>query len=393
MNGFRMQADGGKGEIWIFGLISSFFFEDGVSSDEFIKELRDLGDVSELVVHINSPGGHVHEGQAIYNALKEHPANVVTSIEGAAWSAASMIAMAGDTIRMHANSTLMIHEPLGGGWGFAADLRKIANELEQLSGVVLDVYTARSGADRDQVAAWMKEEKSFTAQAAKDAGFVDEIVANKGKSKSTASASRPAVNWSQQLKTLGVRGLPQVALALSKETNPESQAMSASTTPASTPAATAEQTPAAPVNQSQQAQPPASPTVTTAPVAQQPSADEVRAAERKRISGITAVCEMAKVDPAKRQKFIDDGTSLDDVTIAARQQMAASNPPPEASKGGETQGEGDPAAKYRAEYKARGAKFNQSSPITEDEYVQSRMIDDGHEPLVNLKQKKAAAAA
>src|SRR5688500_6032448 len=106
----RMQAKDGRGEIWIYDVIGDDWLG-FISGRTFVRDLRSMGDVSESVVHINSPGGSVHDGVAIYNSLKEHAANVTVKIEGAALSAASLVAMAGDKIHMAENAMMMIHEP------------------------------------------------------------------------------------------------------------------------------------------------------------------------------------------------------------------------------------------------------------------------------------------
>lgn len=137
------------------------------------------------------------------------------------------------------------------------------------------------------------------------------------------------------------------------------------------------------------ATPPAAnpPEATPATAATAPSADAAVLAERKRVSAITAVCDLAKVEPAKRQKWIDEGLSAEDVNLQLRQAMAANNPPPQA--GGDP-GQGDPNAKYREEYRKRDPKVAAASDVTEDEYIASRRVDDGLEPLVPGKPPKKA---
>src|SRR3546814_3727872 len=79
---------------------------------------------SEITVRINSDGGVVTDGLAIYNALKRHPATISVVIDGIAASIASLVAMAGDTVSMHANTLMMLHAPMGGLFGNAAELRE-----------------------------------------------------------------------------------------------------------------------------------------------------------------------------------------------------------------------------------------------------------------------------
>ena len=102
---FRGQAKGA--EIVIYDEIGAF----GIPAKAFVDELKALGPVAELTVRINSPGGSVFDGVAIYNALKRHDAAITVWIDGIAASIASMIAMAGDEVVMPENAMLMLHDP------------------------------------------------------------------------------------------------------------------------------------------------------------------------------------------------------------------------------------------------------------------------------------------
>jgi ATP-dependent Clp protease, protease subunit len=109
---FRAQATGAA-EIVIYDEIGAF----GIPAKAFIDELKRLGPVAELTVRINSPGGSVFDGVAIYNALERHGAAITVWIDGIAASIASMIAMAGDVIVMPENAMLVLHDPSGDGHG------------------------------------------------------------------------------------------------------------------------------------------------------------------------------------------------------------------------------------------------------------------------------------
>ena len=109
-------------EIVIYDEIGAF----GIPAKAFLDELKTLGPVTELTVRINSPGGSVFDGVAIYNALKRHDAAITVWIDGIAASIASMIAMAGDEVVMPENTMLMLHDPSGLVLGTAADMRGMA---------------------------------------------------------------------------------------------------------------------------------------------------------------------------------------------------------------------------------------------------------------------------
>ena len=123
---FRAQAEGA--EIVIYDEIGAF----GIPAKAFLDELKALGPVAELTVRINSPGGSVFDGVAIYNALKRHDAAVTVWIDGIAASIASMIAMAGDEVVMPENAMLMLHDPSGLVCGTAADMRAMAEALDRM---------------------------------------------------------------------------------------------------------------------------------------------------------------------------------------------------------------------------------------------------------------------
>ena len=103
---FTARATDGVAELSIYDEIGSY----GVPAKAFIDEMKSLGNVSELTLRINSPGGSVFDGIAIYNALKRHPAKVIITVEGLAASIASVILCAGDEVVMPKNALIMIHD-------------------------------------------------------------------------------------------------------------------------------------------------------------------------------------------------------------------------------------------------------------------------------------------
>lgn len=172
---YTIQAKAGNAksaEIHIFDEIGFW----GVSAQSFGQDLKALGDVEDLDVFINSPGGSVMDGLAIYNMLRQHPANVTVKVMGVAASAASFIAMAGDKIVMPENSFMMIHNPMSAVFGNAQEMREIADTLDKIAASLIGIYVARTGKSEADVKALLDAETWMTAAEAKDLGFIDEIL-------------------------------------------------------------------------------------------------------------------------------------------------------------------------------------------------------------------------
>ena len=169
-----------KGELFLYGPISSdSWYEDDVSPAQFAKDLAALGQIEQLDVYVNSPGGDVFAGFTIYNILKRHNAAVTVHVDGIAASAASIVAMAGDKIVIPRNGTLMIHNAWSIGMGGKASMRKLADELERLDGQMAGIYAARTGKDINVISAWMEEERWMSGDEALADGFADEVEDNK----------------------------------------------------------------------------------------------------------------------------------------------------------------------------------------------------------------------
>jgi ATP-dependent Clp endopeptidase proteolytic subunit ClpP len=170
-NWYAMRAlSSGSASIDLYGDIGGW----GVTASEFRRDLKELGNVSSLDVHINSCGGSVTEGLAIYNTLKQHAASVTVYIDGLAASMASVIAMAANKIVMPANALMMIHNPWGWASGDAEDIRKYAGVLDKMKTSMLAAYS-RSGMSNEEIASVMDEETWYTGQEAIEAGFADEL--------------------------------------------------------------------------------------------------------------------------------------------------------------------------------------------------------------------------
>lgn len=172
----QFKAKGTCAEIWLYDQIGQSFWGEGVSAKTFQKELNALGRVDTINLRINSPGGDVFDGLAIFNQLKSHRAQIVVDIDGLAASIASVIAMAGDEIRIASNAMMMIHNPHGMAVGDAREMARMSVLLEQIKdGSLIDTYAQRTAQSRDRLAAWMDDETWLSSEAAVQYGFADSI--------------------------------------------------------------------------------------------------------------------------------------------------------------------------------------------------------------------------
>lgn len=166
-NAMIIQKDGENiGRMDISGEVGWDFYGDAWDAGYFNEQLKALGDINLIELHINSPGGSVFDGIAIYNALVQHPATVHVYIDGIAASIASVIAMAGDKIYMPSNTMLFIHEPWMYTAGNADDLRKDADMLDKNKDAIVNSYLRHLKGTSDSISEMMKEETWMTAQEA-----------------------------------------------------------------------------------------------------------------------------------------------------------------------------------------------------------------------------------
>lgn len=148
----------------------------GITSEDVAREIADL-DVDLINLRINSPGGWVFDGVAIYNLFKSHKAEVHVFIDGLAASIASIIAMAGDKIYIAENAMFMIHKPFVMASGNSSDLRKSADLLDQLETVLVNTYLRRTDKINEaEILAFMEAETWFDSTDAVDFGFADEVL-------------------------------------------------------------------------------------------------------------------------------------------------------------------------------------------------------------------------
>jgi len=173
---YTMKAEDKSAEIFIYEEIGrSWWGEDAVSAKQFVDDLAGLGDVDTITLRINSPGGDVFDGVAIYNAVKNHKAKVTGQVDGIAASAASLILMASDKIVMPSNSFLLIHGASGFTYGNADDMAAAAADLERIDKSLTATYASRSGQTVAKVKALIKEDRLMDATEAKELGYADEV--------------------------------------------------------------------------------------------------------------------------------------------------------------------------------------------------------------------------
>jgi len=167
-----------RAEILIYGDIGDSWDGPGITARALADELKRVS-ATALDVRINSYGGDVFEGLAIYSQLVASQKTVTVYVDGIAASAASVIAMAGDVIRVAEAGFLMIHDAWTVAMGNADDLRAVADRVDATSGQIATVYAARAKKSATEVRDLMRAETWFSGVEAVDAGLADEVVANK----------------------------------------------------------------------------------------------------------------------------------------------------------------------------------------------------------------------
>ncbi len=179
-SGYRVVANkaANSAEIYLYGIIGGDWFGDGVTAKQFADDLRGLGNVKTIDLRINSEGGSVFDGKAMYSLLNEHPAKIIVHIDGLAASAASFVAMAGDEIQIAEGGFVMIHNAYMVAIGDAREMRRSADMLDTVNNTIVDVYVSRTKGDRKAIAKMMDDETWMTAAEAAKNGFADTVVEN-----------------------------------------------------------------------------------------------------------------------------------------------------------------------------------------------------------------------
>jgi len=278
-------------EILIYGVVGDSC--DGLDAAWVVDRVNHASD--DITVRINSLGGLVFDGFAIFNALKQSARRVTVHIDGVAGSIASIIAMAGDEIIMAENAVMMIHKPSDGTYGVATELRSTADRLDMLQAQLVNIYAQRTGMSADELNPLLDAETWLTAAEALDLKFIDQI----------AGAST-ATNMLDPTK-FGFRKVPAHPLITNQVSPPAPAAIppenpmpdpiapAPNPTPAITPAPVLNPTPPAP----------------PAPVNVAEQVNAGIAAERARASTIRNEVSRARLDPSFGDTLVDEGVTID----------------------------------------------------------------------------------
>lgn len=173
---YAIQKAEKQADIYIFGDITSWpLLESDVSAYNVVQDIKDL-DVDQIDVHINSYGGEVAEGWAMYNALKQHPAKVVTHGDGFVASAALYPFMAGDERLASTTSAYYFHHVISGGYGYADELRKVADDAEKLNEIGRQAFTTNTDLTDEEVKALEDDETWLSPQEAFEMGIATSLV-------------------------------------------------------------------------------------------------------------------------------------------------------------------------------------------------------------------------
>lgn len=205
-----LDTSGERPVLTLYGLIAApgwWSDDDVISADSVLRALAPLDPAAELHVRLNSDGGDVFQGIAIYQALARRTGRVTIHVDALAASIASVIAMAGDEIVIGGNAMMMIHQASTIAYGDTEEMARMAGLLRQVDRVILDTYAARVGhrSTRDQIEAWVAAETWMTARECVDRGFADNVgplqagVAAAGRAAQYRSATRRAIETAASL--------------------------------------------------------------------------------------------------------------------------------------------------------------------------------------------------
>ena len=218
---YFMAVQTGKAlDILIYGDITSWeWYESDVSSYTLSKLIQE-SDADQIIVRINSYGGEVAEGLAIYNALRNHPATVKTICDGFACSAASVVFMAGKERMMNEASLLMIHNAWSSASGNAKELRKAAEDLEKISSAAANAYRACMTITNEELEDLLDKESWITPQEALSYGFATGMLTQNVDEQKQQYSARKRVYEQLVSKAGGDAGTGTDGLGYPKETGP-----------------------------------------------------------------------------------------------------------------------------------------------------------------------------
>lgn len=347
----EMRVVGRKGTIYLHDYIGADLLTGGgMRSKDLIAQLNAHADLAEVELHINSAGGSAWDGIAMHNALKSHKARVTVEVDSLAGSAASVVAMAGDTVRMASGSMLMLHNPRSGAIGQSKDLRKRAEMLDHIRESAIGIYAAKSGKTPEEIGALMDAETWMNADDAKEMGFADEVV------------ERQAIAACLDLS--GFQKVPGDALKLIVKETPvmadkTNDIEKKDEPPVEKPDAGEDTTVIEP----------------PAPKAPEPTqtvdVQALLADERRRVQAINHLCRQAGMTPAKEKELIESGATMESVNAAVLAHMLATRKPVDDDT---STVEDDPDAKLKVEYKDHAERIRKmgAEPVSEELYIKSR---------------------
>ena len=342
------KAESDEAEILIYDDIGASWFGDGITAKQFVKDLAEL-DAALLTVRINSSGGDVFEGLAIHNAIKRHDAMVVVEIDALAASIASIIALAGDEVRMADNAFFMIHDPSGLEWGTAEDMRAMAELLDKVGGSLANVYAEKTGKDMAEVVAWMSAETWFDADEALEAGFVDAVT--KGKKMAARADLSAFSNTPKALRAaLTAEDIPPTAGGAAPDDSP------------------------APNQPAPEAKGDTVDNNTAAQSAGAGTQDAIKA-DRLRAKQIRAIAKTHSIDAALADGWIDEGLSVDQVNanvLEAIRAKAATSPAVN-SRVGAPRADNDPRRGFEGHRDFIMAVIDNSGAMSRDQVQDERL--------------------
>jgi ATP-dependent Clp endopeptidase proteolytic subunit ClpP len=286
-------------ELVLYGVIDPFDDWSGsVRAIDVMASLTEMTALDTITVRINSPGGSVVEGLAIYNILRASGKSIEVHIDGMAASIASIIAMAGDVVWMAESASLMIHDPWGVAIGGSEDMRKNADEIDRLKAILVNIYVQRTGIEASEIEAMMSAETYMGAAEAVERGFADQV------------AQPMAIAACDPLdKQALARLIAPVTARDAKRPNtaaPAAHPKEASDMTVQTTSGAGGSAASAP------------PVQNAAPVDAAAVRREAAESERARINGIHAAARSAKIDVADDfvANLIQNGTALNDARVA-----------------------------------------------------------------------------
>lgn len=174
------KKDDDTGEVYIYGeIVDEKWFSTDVTPTDFIEELKNLGDIDYIDLYVNSYGGNVYAGIAIYNILKRHKAVITAHVDGIAASIASVVIQSADEIRIPKTAMIMVHKPWSIAIGDADEMKKVSEILDQIQVNIEEAFLERGKVNEKKLKDFINNETWFTGEEAVKEGFADTIEPNK----------------------------------------------------------------------------------------------------------------------------------------------------------------------------------------------------------------------